>query len=34
LYLLTLSLYGSASLSAGIADKDVPLDELAPGDVE
>ena len=34
LYLLTLSLYGSASLTAGIADRDVPLDELTPGDAE
>jgi membrane protein len=34
LYLLTLSLYGSASLTAGIADRDVPLDELTPGDPE
>jgi len=34
LYLLTLSLYGSASVTAGIADRDVPLDELTPGDGE
>lgn len=34
LYLLTLSLYGSASVTAGIADKDVPLDELAPQEIE
>jgi uncharacterized BrkB/YihY/UPF0761 family membrane protein len=34
LYLLTLSLYGSASVTAGIADRDVPLDELTPGEAE
>jgi uncharacterized BrkB/YihY/UPF0761 family membrane protein len=34
LYLLTLSLFGSASLTAGIADRDVPLDELAPQEVD
>jgi uncharacterized BrkB/YihY/UPF0761 family membrane protein len=34
LYLLTLSLYGSASLTAGIADRDVPLDELTPREAE
>ena len=34
LYLLTLSLYASASLTAGIADKDVPLDELTPREIE
>ena len=34
LYLLTLSLYASASLTAGIADRDVPLDELTPGESE
>jgi len=34
LYLLTLSLFGSASLTAGIADRDVPLDDLAPQEVD
>ena len=34
LYLLTLSLYAGASLTAGIADRDVPLDELVPGEAE
>ena len=34
LYLLTLSLYASASVTAGIADRDVPLDELAPSDAD
>jgi uncharacterized BrkB/YihY/UPF0761 family membrane protein len=34
LCLLTLSLYESASVTAGIADRDVPLDELTPGEAE
>jgi membrane protein len=34
LYLLTLSLYASASLTAGIADREVPLDELISRETE
>lgn len=34
LYLLTLSLYGSASLTAGMSDRDVPLEDLVPGEIE
>jgi membrane protein len=34
LFLLCLALYGSASLTAGVADRDVPLDVLEPTDVE
>ncbi len=34
LFLLCLALYGSASLTAGIADRDVPLEALEPRDVE
>ncbi len=34
LYLLTIALYGSAALTAGIADRGVPLDELTPADIE
>ncbi len=34
LYLLTLSLYASASVTAGIADRGVPLHKLTPREVE
>lgn len=34
LYLLTIALYGSAALTAGIADRGVPLDELTSADIE
>ncbi len=34
LFLLTMALYSSAALTAGIADKDVPLDRLEPDSVD
>lgn len=34
LFLLTVALYASAAITAGVADRDVPLDELVPGDSE
>ncbi len=34
LFLLTLALYASAAVTAGVADRGVPLGELVPGDAE
>jgi membrane protein len=34
LYFQCMAVYGSASLTAGIAEKDVPLEELAPADFD
>ncbi|MEA3501922.1 MAG: YihY/virulence factor BrkB family protein [Actinomycetota bacterium] len=34
LFLLTIALYGSAALAAGIADRGVPLEHLTPTDIE
>ena len=34
LFLLTVALYGSAAIAAGIADRAVPLEDLTPAEIE